>query len=120
MRRPMFYRLEDHDAVPCTAQQWAGVGEHTLPTRRVGHWKYVVLNPRPHAAVTVSTVFLGLDHAHEGAPALFETMIFMEGHDLDGFPVRYPTWERAAYGHSRAVRIVRAALGLPDEDRKED
>jgi hypothetical protein len=47
----------------------------------------------------VSTVFLGLDHnfGREGAPLLFETMVF--GGAQDGQQERYSTWEEAEAGH---------------------
>jgi hypothetical protein len=56
--------------------------------------------------VSVSTVFLGLDHGFgHGAPKLFETMVF--GLD-DDYQERYSTWAEAEAGHARAVAIVRA------------
>lgn len=49
--------------------------------------------------VTVSTVFLGLDHNHwgKGAPVLFETLVF--GGEHDGRMERYTTWDEAERGH---------------------
>lgn len=50
--------------------------------------------------VTVSTVFLGLDHSFnlfEGRPVLFETMVF--GGQFDGDQRRYHTWHEALAGH---------------------
>lgn len=53
--------------------------------------------------VTVSTVFLGLDHGWgKGPPILFETMIF--GGPLDDYQVRYSSWDDAETGHKVAVR----------------
>jgi len=55
--------------------------------------------------VTVSTVFLALDHAFDGGePILFETMIF--GGEHDDFQERYHTWEEAEEGHKRAIAMV--------------
>lgn len=54
--------------------------------------------------VTVSTVFLGVDHATEGPPILFETMTVPAGEVRD----RYPTRTSALAGHARIVRSVRA------------
>jgi hypothetical protein len=55
--------------------------------------------------VTVSTVFLGIDHNFGGGPPLlFETMIFGGPHDQ--YTDRYETWEQAEAGHARAVRIA--------------
>ena len=52
--------------------------------------------------VSVSTVFLGLDHQFgEGPPLIFETMVF--GGPLDQHMERYSTWEDAEAGHTRWV-----------------
>lgn len=53
--------------------------------------------------VSVSTVFLGLDHnfSGEGDPILFETMVF--GGDRDGETTRYRTWDEAKTGHEEVV-----------------
>jgi hypothetical protein len=56
--------------------------------------------------VTISTVFLGLDHSWGGGPPLiFETMIFGGEHSDDQW--RYSTWYEAVEGHRRAVALVR-------------
>jgi len=53
-------------------------------------------------SVTVSTVFLGLDHQFGGGPPLlFETLIF--GGDHDGDTWRYSVWNEAMRGHERIV-----------------
>lgn len=50
----------------------------------------------------VSTVWLGLNHAHLGGPPLiFETMVF--GGDRDGDCERYATEAEARAGHARVV-----------------
>lgn len=56
--------------------------------------------------VTVSTVFLGLDHRMfgEGPPILFETLVF--GGPNDGRMERYCTWEEAERGHKVMCGIV--------------
>ncbi len=52
--------------------------------------------------VEVSTVFLGLNHNYgDGAPLLFETMIFGGMHDRE--MKRYATWEEAEAGHKEMV-----------------
>lgn len=49
--------------------------------------------------VSVSTVFLGLDHQFgNGPPLLFETMVFGGEHDEE--QERYSTWEEAEAGHA--------------------
>ncbi len=57
--------------------------------------------------VTISTVFLGIDHAFldDAAPVLFETLVF--GGDHDGEMERYHTWEEAEAGHARMLKLVR-------------
>lgn len=51
--------------------------------------------------VTVSTIFLGLDHSFGGpVPILYETMIFGGPHD--GYQERHTTREKAHAGHLRA------------------
>lgn len=50
--------------------------------------------------VTVSTVFLGIDHQWSGGqPILFETMVF--GGSLDGSQERCSTWSEAVNMHRR-------------------
>lgn len=57
-------------------------------------------------SVWVSTVFLGVDHRHfgQGAPVLFETMVF--GGALNHWQRRYCTWEEAKGGHRLALDVV--------------
>jgi len=56
--------------------------------------------------ITISTVFLGLDHNWGDGPAvLFETMIF--GGEHDDYQVRYETWEQAEKGHQEALNLVK-------------
>ena len=59
--------------------------------------------------VTVSTVFLGLDHSFgmTGHPILFETMVF--GGPLDQEQARYSTWEEAEKGHAEMLERVSGA-----------
>lgn len=55
--------------------------------------------------VTVSTVFLGVDHGFDGAtPVLWETMIF--GGPYDGEQWRYASRGAAIDGHFAAVALV--------------
>src|SRR3990167_790601 len=58
--------------------------------------------------VTVSTVFLGLDHSFGGGtPILFETMIL--GGKEHGYQERYASLEESMIGHERAVVLARQA-----------
>lgn len=64
--------------------------------------------------VTVSTVFLGIDHnwgARSLGPVIFETMVF--GGPLNEEQERYSTWDDAKAGHDRWLQRVR------DEQKKE-
>ena len=60
----------------------------------------------------VSTVFLGLDHACEGPPMIFETMIF--GGDRDQDCWRYSTEEEARAGHAKAVELLKRDKAVSD------
>lgn len=63
----------------------------------------------------ISTIFLGLDHNYgDGAPLLFETMIFGGPHD--GEMDRYSTYEEAIIGHNNMVSIASTQLPHTDEN----
>ena len=61
--------------------------------------------------VTVSTVFLGMDHRYgsDGPPVLFETMVF--GGELDQEQEHYCTWDEAVAGHEAMCTLVKASQG---------
>jgi hypothetical protein len=57
--------------------------------------------------ISVSTVFLGLDHSimnKEYGPILFETMVF--GSKYDDHQERYRTYDEAILGHERICEMV--------------
>lgn len=55
----------------------------------------------------VSTVWLGLDHAHMGPPLIFETMVFHEESGMtDIVCERYSTESQALAGHALVVADV--------------
>jgi len=57
--------------------------------------------------VTVSTVFLGLDHGYgTDLPIVFETMIF--GGERDEHCERYATWDEAKSGHDKIVNEIKS------------
>lgn len=78
--------------------------------------------------VTVSTVFLGLDHGWEKKPLLFETMIFGDKDKLldlgggrkrwvrseMGYACRYTTYVEAEEGHRQAVTWAQEQLAKLD------
>ncbi len=91
------YILEGHEAVPTDdIQAWGRMFDDTA-SRRVG--------ADERGDIRVSTVFLGLDHRFDdGAPLLFETMIFGGPHDENMW--RYTTWNEAEEGHKTACAIA--------------
>ena len=62
----------------------------------------------------VSTVFLGINHASDGPPVLWETMIF--GGPLDEYAERYTSRTAALEGHARAAGLVQATSPQGDGD----
>ena len=61
--------------------------------------------PGDHSDISVSTVWLGLDHSYvHSAPLIFETMVF--GGRYDEECERYETEEDALEGHSRMVKRI--------------
>lgn len=57
----------------------------------------------------VSTVFLTINHQFDnGAPILFETMVF--GGEHDGYQRRYRTYVGAEAGHIQVVEIVSKSI----------
>lgn len=67
--------------------------------------------------VHLSTVFLGLDHNHDGygPPQLFESMVF-EG-PMDQHQVRYTTWAEAERGHLDLLNLL-ASQGFTHNDKE--
>ena len=58
--------------------------------------------------VSISTVFLGLDHNFDdGPPVLWETMVF--GGEHNQYQRRYASRDDAVIGHMEAVEIVKAS-----------
>lgn len=102
-----WYILDDnHNPVRATIEQWSEW------TRKHGDAKRVAFTEIETTQVSVSTVFLGLDHnfSLSGPPVLFETMVF-GGTDMDGLDMwRYRTWDEAVTGHADAVALVRRSL----------
>lgn len=105
------YILDGHEAVPVDDLHawavWFETAERHVALTEVA------------PGITVSTVFLGVDHSMgRRAPILFETMVFNDYGD-DGTQARYSTWEEAAFGHEMIVSEKRAYLAgdpLPARD----
>jgi hypothetical protein len=96
-----YYR---RDGTPITQDEWLrGFGDDE--TKRVA--------ADDIGDVTVSTVWLGLDHSFgDGPPLIFETMVF--GGDYDEWCERYATEAAAVTGHARIVAALRNGVPLED------
>ena len=97
-----FYVLNsEHQVIDVSddVRRWSEFFE-VLDNRRVNHTEVT-------DKVTVSTVFIGIDHRfdNKGPPLLFETMIF--GGHFDQETWRYSSWDDAEIGHQMAVKKVR-------------
>ena len=103
----------DHHLVEVDLLTWARWFE--VASNRIVEWTQVT------SEITVSTVFLGLDHRYtgKGPPVCFETMVFapdhiqLKGGDLfwTNWMRRYSSWDDAIAGHAAAVRKVREHIG---------
>lgn len=95
-------RCYDPDGNPINTTQWS------IMMRDHQRVASNIVNHDPlheGGSVTVSTVWLGLDHQYgDGPPLIFETMIF--GGEHDGYQERYSTKEQALAGHAKAVKMV--------------
>jgi hypothetical protein len=99
---PVDVRTED-DLVAWAREVW-GDADDAVDRRRVA---YAELAP----GISVSTVFLGLDHSFgRGPPLVFETMVFDDY--LTGDCWRWSTWDEAVEGHNRAVEGLKRALAI--------
>lgn len=96
-----YYRLDGHTPVQCDVKEAAFAFDRP-GGRTVG---YTAISTH----ITVSTVFLVIDHNFSGygAPVLFETMVF--GGLMDEHTERYCTWDEAAAGHTLMVERVKDA-----------
>lgn len=95
------YILKDKKPLAVTLEEWARRFCEDGDDRRVARDELA-------GGVSVSTVFLGIDHnfSDVGPPVLFETMIFGGPHDEEQW--RYTTWNEAVAGHQVAVELARA------------
>ncbi len=98
----MHYILKDRKAVPVKDvlewARWFETADRKVALTQVAD------------GISVSTVFLGLDHSFmpDAPPLIFETMVF--GGPLDANEDRYTTWEDAEAGHAAMVAEAEAAL----------
>ena len=98
------YILENKKPVECAdTVQWG---------KWISSWKNKHVAQTTKGSITVSTVFLGIDHKfpdwETGPPILFETLIFGGRYDQEQW--RYCTWEEAEEGHKKACQLVGLTL----------
>jgi len=102
---PSIYYVREADGTIRNATSIEEFGESLgkMDTRRIARTEVA-------EGVEVSTVFLGLDHnfGFDGAPVLFETLVF--GCPLDGEMDRYTTESAARAGHEAMVERVLESL----------
>ena len=96
--RPTLYKLVDRIPVPVEEM---GVELQSSDERRVALTNI--------GDTIVSTVFLQIDHAWEGQPLLFETMVFEGIFDMES--ERTSTWDEAVEAHERMCERVRQGAG---------
>jgi hypothetical protein len=96
--RPHFYCLnEDGSVAPLSFEEYFdAASKRSEKQRRIGLTNV--------GFIVVSTVFLTIDHAWEGPPILFETMLFPRWSSVHAgdWMWRYETIEEARAGHDRA------------------
>lgn len=97
----IYYRLDEKkNVVPCSLMEFTKqFGDDS--TRRVALTKLKKL--------TVSTVFLGLDHnwgPEDATPIVFETMIFGEP-KFEEYEERCCTWNEALEMHETALHFIK-------------
>jgi hypothetical protein len=65
-----------------------------------------------YGSVTVSTVFLPIDHRvlGDGPPLVFESLVF--GGPLSDEMQRYSSWEEAEAGHAELLQRVKATFAV--------
>lgn len=104
----MYFLEADHSTRPVRDEaemmeqyrRWEAAG-YSKP----GHPK--VVDVTQIGEVTVSTVFLCIDHNFGGGePLLFETMVFGV-RDKYRYTERYHTWAEAEEGHARIVAMIK-------------
>jgi len=86
----------DKDGKAITAAEWGRLF-------RDFEYKRIAYDEQGEAGV--STIWLGLNHNWgEGAPLIFETMVFGGEHNEDQW--RYETLDQAIAGHKKACKIA--------------
>lgn len=97
-----------HQAIEVSMKEWAVWSSQDGDVRRVAFTDI-------GNGVSVSTVFLGLNHNFGGGePILFETLVFadlqLNDFSMEGTCRRCSTWAEAQVGHNEVVALVRRAM----------
>lgn len=107
---PQWFILDHmHQAIKASMKEWA-----VWSSQDGGDVRRVAFTDIGNG-VSISTVFLGLNHNFgAGDPILFETMVFADL-QLNDFHMkettrRYATWAEAQLGHNEVVALVRRAM----------
>lgn len=96
------YILVGRDVVKADLMEWANWFEKAGDVRRIAKTEI--------GDVTVSTVFLGLDHSYDGGPPMiFETMVF--GGPFDQWQDLCSTYDQAEAMHEKAVAFCKEGVG---------
>jgi len=96
-----YYILEGKEVVACDMRTWAQWFCDSIDLQRVAATTI--------GDVSISTVFLGRNHAFNGGPPMiFETMVF--GDPFDQEMERCSTWEQAESQHAAMCERVRLAM----------
>lgn len=105
----------DRDGERITLREWARLRESEI-YRRVALTRIGL----PPDDVSISTVWLGIDHSwtKAGPPIIFETMVF--GGALDQEQWRYSTVKAAQIGHDHVVKLVMTELDVTSVSHPED
>jgi len=113
--RPMWYLL-DEQGNPYPTEDGIKAAEllSNIEKRRVGQIEREIAGHK----VWVSTVFLVMDHWHppfdksdtDTRPVLYESMLFIDDHEIGGATERYHTKEEAEDGHQDIVGKVEQIL----------
>jgi|HubBroStandDraft_5_1064220.scaffolds.fasta_scaffold310568_2 hypothetical protein len=99
---------------------WIDADHNIHPAKDIEEWsihyddEHRVVAQTGNNQISVSTVFLGINHNFFGGnpPILFETMVF--GGRLDYCQYRYYTYEEAVAGHDKVCEEV---FGLVKHDK---
>jgi hypothetical protein len=94
---------DDGQAVPCdNSMAWA-LWYESAQTERTRQLALTRIDNHTF----VSTVFIGIDHnwSSSGDPVLWETMIFGDGGESNGYQRRYSSREAALTGHREACDL---------------